>query len=206
MWLFWIKGLVLGFSIAAPVGPIGLLCIRRTLNDGRRFGLVSGLGAATADAVYGSAAAFGLAALITIAPSWMVVLSWVGGGLLVWLGLRSFFSAPPEREARAKNIKSGLAGAYLSTFLLTITNPMTIFSFLAVFSGMGFDPSNNDLFTAVCLVAGVFCGSALWWWLLSGSVFLLGKRMKNEWLVWVNRAAGAGLVIFGLVLIIKSLF
>ena len=194
---FLLKGLVIGFSIAAPVGPIGVLCIRRTLADGQLSGLVSGLGAAAADAVYGCIAGFGLTFISSFLVDQHVWLRLGGGAFLVYLGLRTLFAAPSETAASAKG--SGLVGAWASTFVLTLTNPMTILSFVAVFAGLGLAGSRGDYASAGVLVLGVFLGSALWWLLLSGGVGLFRKRIGHRGLQWINRASGVIIVAFGLV-------
>jgi threonine/homoserine/homoserine lactone efflux protein len=193
----WFRGLILGFSIAAPVGPIGLLCIRRTLAEGRPNGFLSGLGAASADAVYGSIAAFGLATVMTWLTGMQVWLHLFGGAFLVWLGIQSAKTPPATIAASAPNGTS-LGKAYLSTFLLTLSNPMTIMSFLAIFAGSGFAPVVSGTQAALRLVLGVFCGSALWWFILSQGVHWLRRRLNELWLVWINRIAGLGLILFGL--------
>jgi threonine/homoserine/homoserine lactone efflux protein len=165
---FLLKGLFIGFSIAAPVGPIGLLCIRRTLANGRTSGLVSGLGAATADAIYGCIAGFGLTFISTLLISQQVWFRVIGGFFLCYLGLKTFFSRPAEQKASAKG--NGLISAYASTFFLTLTNPMTILSFAAIFAGLGVASAGGNYVSAGVLVLGVFSGSALWWLLLSGGV------------------------------------
>ncbi len=190
-----LRGLLLGFSIAAPVGPIGLLCIRRTLADGRWFGLASGLGAATADALYGSVAAFGLAAVSSVLVNQQGWLRLVGGLFLLYLGVRTFLAKPDSQEAAAQG--RGLAGAYFSTFLLTLTNPLTILSFTAMFAGLGFGGAQTGWLQALWLVVGVFTGSALWWLLLSGGVGLLRERFSPAAMAWVNRFSGAIIAGFG---------
>ena len=129
------KGLIIGFSIAAPVGPIGVLCIRRTLAEGWPSGLVSGLGAASADAIYGSIAGFGLAFISNFLVSQQFWLRLVGGIFLCYLGTRTLLSRPAEQAPVGKN--GGLLAAYGSTLFLTLTNPMTIISFVAIFAGLG---------------------------------------------------------------------
>jgi len=132
---FWLSGLAIGFSIAAPVGPIGVLCVRRTLVEGRTSGFVSGLGAASADAIYGSIAAFGLTLISNFLITQQVWLRLIGGLFLCCLGLKTLLAKPAEQAATAKG--NGLIGAYVSTFFLTLTNPMTIISFAAIFAGLG---------------------------------------------------------------------
>jgi threonine/homoserine/homoserine lactone efflux protein len=190
-----LRGLLLGLSIAAPVGPIGVLCIRRTLTRGWRVGFLTGLGAATADATYGAIAAFGLTALSNLLIAEQFWLRLIGGLFLLYLGARTFFAKPATVAANAA--ANSLAGAYTSTFLLTLTNPTTILSFAAIFAGFGVASGDSTLAAAV-LVVGVFCGSALWWLLLSGGVTLVRSRFRPEALVWVNRVSGAVIFLFGL--------
>jgi threonine/homoserine/homoserine lactone efflux protein len=194
---FLLRGAIIGFSIAAPVGPIGVLCIRRTLAEGRRYGLASGLGAATADAIYGCIAGFGLTFVSGLLVSQQAWLRLVGGVFLCYLGLKTLLARPAEKAAAAAG--SGLLGAYASTFFLTLTNPMTILSFIAIFAGLGLAATGEDYLSAVILVAGVFCGSALWWLSLTGGTSLLRSRFNTQRLQWVNRISGAVITLFGLV-------
>ena len=188
------RGLVIGFSIAAPVGPIGVLCIRRTLADGRATGLAVGLGAAVADAVYGAVAGFGLTAVSALLVRQQGVLRLVGGLFLCYLGLRTILARPAEQAARAGG--AGLIGAFGATFGLTLANPATILSFVAVFAGLGIAGAGGWREASV-LVAGVFLGSALWWLMLSGVVGALRSRLDLSVLRWVNRVSGAVLLAFG---------
>ena len=192
---FLLKGLIVGLSIAAPVGPIGLLCIRRSLEQGRVVGLVTGLGAATADAAYGCIAGFGLTAVSGFLLAHVSLLRVGGGAALCYLGVRTFLSAPAQREAQVK--ADGLASAYFSTLALTLANPLTILSFVAIFAGFGLTASPSYGAAAV-LVAGVFVGSALWWLFLSTSVALMRHRVSNSWMQAINRLSGGGIVAFGL--------
>ncbi len=187
-----LRGLVIGLAIAAPVGPIGLLCIRRTLADGRALGLATGLGAATADAVYGAVAAFGLTAVTDVLVGGERWLRLLGGAFLCYLGARTFRARPAERAAGP--VPGGLAAAWASTFALTLANPATILSFAAVFAGLGAGASGYA--GASALVLGVFAGSALWWLVLSIGVGLLRARLRGA-LSWVNRLSGALLAALG---------
>jgi len=199
---FYLRGLLIGFSIAAPVGPIGVLCIRRTLAEGRLAGFVCGLGAASADALYGCAAAFGLTFIADLLVGQQFWLRLVGGGFLLYLGIRTFFSKPADKAANAPG--TGMAGAYLSTLFLTLTNPMTILSFAAIFAGLGLGDMGRDYPAAAQLVAGVFGGSAGWWLTLSLGVGLLRKRFTAASLAWVNRLSAVVIAGFG-VLALASL-
>lgn len=190
-----LSGMIIGFSIAAPVGPIGVLCIRRTLADGRLHGLASGLGAASADAIYGSIAGFGLTAISGFLVAQGDWLRLIGGVFLVYLGARTFLTRPAERPTGAAG--RGLASAYASTFALTLTNPVTILSFAAIFAGLGLAEREADYGAAVALVAGVFSGSAAWWLLLSGGVSLFRRAFTPSRMRWINRLSGAVLTGFG---------
>ena len=190
-----LRGALIGFSIAAPVGPIGVLCIRRTLADGRAHGFVSGLGAATADAVYGSVAAFGLTFVSGFLVSQQPWLRLVGGAFLCYLGVKTFLARPAERAAAAGG--GGLASAYISTLFLTLTNPTTILSFAVIFAGLGLGGAAGNYAAAAVLVLGVFLGSASWWLILSGGVAPLRAQFGSSGLGWVNRLAGIIIAGFG---------
>jgi len=193
---FFFKGFIIGFSIAAPVGPIGVLCIRRTLAEGRASGLISGLGAATADALYGCIAGFGLTFLSNLLIQHQVWIRVIGGLFLCTLGLRTFAAGPAKESASVKG--GGLAGSYGSTFFLTLTNPMTILSFAAIFAGLGLGSIGGDYLSSGVLVLGVFTGSALWWLILSGLVGMFGKMLSPKGMRWVNRISGMIILGFGL--------
>jgi threonine/homoserine/homoserine lactone efflux protein len=199
---FLVRGLVVGFAIAAPVGPIGLLCIQRTLARGRRAGLVSGLGAASADAVYGFVAAFGLTLVATFLVDQRPWLGLGGGLFLVYLGIRTFRSGPSEAVAQAESGR-GLLRDYASTFALTITNPVTILSFVAIFSGAGLAVQAGGAGAAATMVLGVFLGSAAWWLLLSGLVSLGRSRVDGRALRWINRGAGLVIGAFGFYVLVS---
>jgi threonine/homoserine/homoserine lactone efflux protein len=196
-----VKGLVIGFSIAAPVGPIGVLCIRRTLAEGRAAGLLSGLGAATADAIYGFIAAFGLTYVSNLLMGYQTWIRLVGGLFLCYLGLRTYFSRPAENAAWAEG--QGLVAVYASTFFLTLTNPMTILSFTAVFAGLGIGSATGDYPSASLLVLGVFGGSAMWWLILSGGVSVLRSKFTPRAMDWVNKLAGIVILGFGVVALLS---
>jgi threonine/homoserine/homoserine lactone efflux protein len=191
-----LRGLVIGLSIAAPVGPIGVLCIRRTLAQSRGYGLVSGLGAATADAIYGCIAGFGLTFVSRLLVDQQIWLRLVGGAFLCYLGVKTLLAKPSEQAVPVTG--PGLLGAYGSTFFLTLTNPVTILSFAAIFAGLGITETGGDYLSAATLILGVFAGSALWWLLLSGGVSLFRAKFTPRALVWVNRISGLVVLGFGM--------
>jgi threonine/homoserine/homoserine lactone efflux protein len=193
---FFLKGLLIGFSIAAPVGPIGLLCIQRTITYGRVSGLVTGLGAATADGMYGAIAAFGLTAISAFLIGQQFWFRLIGGIFLLYLGAKTFLSKSSEKAASSTH--KGLLSDYASTVFLTITNPMSILAFVAIFAGLGLANAGGSHGSPVLMVAGVVLGSALWWLLLSSGISLLGPKLNSGALKLVSRASGAIIVGFGI--------
>ena len=198
---FFARGLAVGFTVAAAVGPISLLTIRRTLAHGRIYGLVSGMGVALADATYGGIAAFGLTAITSVLVGARAVLGLVGGLFLVWLAIGTILARPAE--AAETDDRPGLAGAFLSIYGLTMTNPMTILSFAGIFAGLGL--AGHGGADAALLTIGVFLGSGLWWVGLTAVVGRLRGRVTPRMLGWVNRASGAVLLAFGLAAILVAL-
>ena len=193
-----LRGLLIGLSVAAPVGPMGVLCIRRTLADGRVAGLITGLGVATADGIYAGIAGFGLsvvAALLLGGQGWI---RGIGGLFLCYLGIRTARTSPAEKAADAVAGRT-LLRMYASALALTLANPATILSFIAIFAGLGGGGRGGR--NAALLVFGVLAGSALWWLLLSTGVAALRGRITPPMLRWINRLSGAVLVLFGLLAI-----
>lgn len=192
--MLFFKSALIGLSIAAPVGPIGLLCIQRTLAHGAKIGFVSGLGAAAADGVYGALGAFGLKAI----TQWFVALAAplaLGGAIFLgWMGVQLLRARPADRAATAPDaVRPGRA--FLSVFALTLTNPMTILSFVAVFAAIGGNLT-PDAASAGGMVLGVFCGSALWWLLLAGIVAALRHQVGARAMRAINVVAGLFLLGF----------
>ena len=200
-----LRGLAIGFGIAAPVGPIGILCIRRTLADGRAVGFAAGLGAATADALYGAVAAFGLTLVSRALVGQRVWLQAVGGLFLCYLGIRTWVTAPAT-TAEPSRRGPGLVSAWASTFALTLTNPTTILSFVAIFAGLGLAAGAGGYRPAALMVLGVFLGSAFWWLLLSTGVGFFRSALTRQGLRWVNRLAAAIITAFGIGALLGLLF
>lgn len=189
-----LKGLAIGLVIAVPAGPVGLLCVHRTLLQGALVGLVSGLGAATADGVYGAVAALGLTGVAHFLLSYQDYLRLFGGAFLLVLGLR-VLRRPPA--AAAADSDGGLLHAFASCFVLALTNPATILAFVAIFAGIGVVGAGDGYGEVISLMAGVFLGSALWWLALSGLVTALRGHVTPRLMAWIHRASGAILVGFG---------
>lgn len=187
---FALRGFILGFTIAAAVGPISLLVIRRTVAEGRVYGLVSGLGVATADATYGAVAAFGLSAITDVLVNARWVLGLVGGAFLLWLAWQTIRANPTE-AASVTARRRGYPGAYLSILGLTLANPMTILSFAALFAGLGVTGGATG--DAALVVVGVLLGSTTWWVVLTTVIGTLRTRLTSAWIHRIN--VGSGLVI-----------
>lgn len=195
-----IKGGLAGFVIAAPVGPVGVLCVQRTLNQGRMAGLAAGLGAAFADAVYGCIAAFGL----SLISHWLQtheMLFRAGGGLfLLFMAGRMLRAAwhPAPEAAPLPASGDGLIAGFVSTFVLTATNPITIVAFLGIFAFFGIGAFGMSTGMAVWLVAGVFAGSSIWWLSLASLAGAYRHRLGNGGLRWINGLSGLLILAFGL--------
>jgi len=191
-----LKGIVIGVSIAAPVGPIGFLCIKRSLIHGFRAGLVTGLGAATADALYGVAAGFSLTCITNVLLDMKIWLHVMGGLFLCGLGLQTLkkkVSGPQNQGAQF----SGYIRSYVSTLLITLTNPMTILAFMGIFAGLGIGVENNGYAASATLVVGVFCGSGLWWVTLASATAMAGKRLNHGFTEKINIVTATILILFG---------
>jgi threonine/homoserine/homoserine lactone efflux protein len=191
-----LQGLILGFSIAAPVGPIGVLCIRQTLERGWRTGLMTGLGAASADMLYGAVAAFGVTFISNALLASQAWLRLAGGIFLLYLGAMTFIRKP-EAALRAAETRADQT-AFLSTFALTLTNPVTILAFAAIIAGFGPGRLASGYQSALLLVLGVFIGSSTWWLLLSCTVNFFRHRVGPGMMVWINRLSGLTILVFGL--------
>lgn len=191
-----IKGTIIGFSIAAPIGPISILCMRLTLMNGLAVGFAAGLGAATADACYGIIAGFGLTSISAFLLSQKTVISLIGGIFLAYLGIKAFIVPPATETADCK--PTGTLNAYASTFALTFTNPMTILAFMAVFAGLGIVSANNSYAEALALVMGIFLGSALWGLVLTGTVSLLRGKVNPTSMRWINILSGVIILAFAI--------
>jgi threonine/homoserine/homoserine lactone efflux protein len=197
---FLLKGMLAGIIIAVPVGPVGVLCVRRTIISGRLAGFISGLGAATADAMFGMIAGFGL----TFVADWLLGyeawLKLAGGGFLLLLGTATLL-APPRTERGFERDPESLLADYVSTFALTITNPITILAFFAIFAGLGLSGKDATLGRAAILVLGVWLGSLLWWAGLALGAGLLRRSLERNHLLWINRGSGGILLLCGLALL-----
>jgi threonine/homoserine/homoserine lactone efflux protein len=195
---FFLKGIAIGFFMAIPIGPIGIMCIRKTLTEGKLSGLIIGLGAATADLFYGCVAAFGLTLISDTLNSQRFWIRIIGGALLFFLGIKTFLAQP--KDPKIKISGSGRLRSFFTVVVLTLTNPLTIFAFIAVFAAFGLG-DGLSFFSAVVLVAGVFIGSCLWFFLLTSGTILFRKKLDLVGLKWVNKIAGILIIISGFIVV-----
>jgi threonine/homoserine/homoserine lactone efflux protein len=192
-----IKGAVIGFVVAAPGGPIAVLCIHRTIGEGRLSGLATGLGAALADTVYGGLAAFGLSFVTRVLIDEQSYLRLAGGLLLCALGAATLLRRPTIREDLDDHLT--LLGSFASAFALTLANPITVLAFLAIYTGFGLGHIAGHRIDGATLVAGVFLGAAAWWLLVTIGTALFRDRFTDKGLLWITRASGLAIIGFGVV-------
>ena len=192
--IFFLKGLIIGIAITAPPGPIGILCIRKTLAEGHPRGFIIGLGAATADTMYSAVAAFGLTFISDVIVSQYLWIRILGGGLLLYLGIRMLHGR--HKAAPVPLRKNDQTGSYLSALALALTNPMTVFAFATLFALFG-TGKELGVTSAGFLVLGVFAGSCLWFFTLGYVAELFGRKLSSDGLRWVHRLAGLLVICSG---------
>ncbi len=200
---FLIKGMLIGFSIALPVGPIAMLCIRNVLTFGILSGLYTGLGAAFADALYGAVAGFGVTAVSHFLAAHSVYLKIIGGIFLCYLGIKTFFS----KGAISTSDRGGVlkpSAAFMTTFFLTLTNPMTVVSFIGIYAGLGLGDVSSNFSSACVVTVGVFLGSAIWWIVLSLVMGYFKEKIDPKNSLWLNPVSGSLIFVFGVLALISS--
>jgi threonine/homoserine/homoserine lactone efflux protein len=198
---FFSRGLLIGLSIAMVVGPMSVLVIRRTLAEGRLAGLISGLGVAAGDTIYGALGGFGLTFITGFLINGQFWLRLVGGGFLIYLGLKTLVSRPAEKAARAAG--KDLPGYFIAMLLLTLTNPLTIISFAGIMAGLGIGSASGNYLSAAILVAGVSVGSASWWLILTTAISLFRNKITPGGMAWINRLSGSIILGFGLLALLS---
>jgi threonine/homoserine/homoserine lactone efflux protein len=200
-----IKGFLIGLVAAAPLGPIGIICLHRTFSEGYLSGLFSGLGISTADAIYGAFAVFGVTAMSGFLISQQFWLRLIGGTVIGGLGIRIFGQAGYQKMATSANHKSFFS-AYLSALVLTLMNPALFISFAAIFASLGIVYNRTNHHSGILLVVGVFSGSAIWWMFLSGMASRLQKRFTDSFIRKINQISGLLIAGFGLIMIASAIF
>ena len=205
--IYLLDGIIVGFSASVPLGPIGVLCIQRTLNRGRMAGFVSGLGAALSDTIYAIVAGFSLSCVLEVIEAQMLWWQLAGAVILIIMGVKIFLSNPAIQLRRQKRKNSSLLQDFASTFLITITNPLAIFLFIAAFSVVG---GEKQFDMQLMLVSGVFIGAASWWLTLTSLIGLFRKKINLRRLYWINKIAGSTIVILvviaSIMLLVKEIF
>ncbi len=203
--LFW-KGIIIGLMVSIPLGPIGVLCIQRTLNKGRKAGFVSGLGASAADTFFALIAGFGISMIITFLKAQHIYFQIIGGAIVMYLGIHIFFTNP-IRQLRLQRLNPNkLSQDFISVFLLTVSNPMAIFFFLAMFAGVNLASGPMNIFYVGLVVAGVAIGSATWWFVLTTLVNIFRHRFRLKSIWWMNKVAGVIIFFLGIAAILSVWF
>lgn len=197
-----LKGILIGFAIAAPVGPIGILCIRRTLSGRYGLGLMTGLGAGVADTVYGAIAGFSLVSIAALIIQYDFYLRLFGGLLVGWIGF-SILKAPLRSNTLNNNQKETLFHGFTSAFFLTLSNPITLIVFAAAFAALGVSPVEDSISQSLFLVGGVFVGANGWWFSLSTAVHLMHHKISETQLLWINRSSGIMLLGFSIYMLVS---
>ncbi len=203
---FLVKGIVVGFLASIPLGPVGVLCIQRTINKGRTSGLFSGMGAATVDSFFALVAALGLTFIINFIEEQQFYIQLLGGGVLIFLGTRIFNTNPIQQIRRHRKKKNKLVEDFLSVLFLTLSNPLAVFLFVAAFAGIGLVTSKDSSIKSSLIIAGVFLGATLWWASLTFFVDLFRKKFRLKQLWWINKIAGVIIIVFGIAAMLSVFF
>lgn len=203
---FLIKGLIVGFLASIPLGPVGVLCIQRTINKGRYSGLISGMGAATVDMFFALVAALGLTYIINFIEEKQFFIQLIGGGVLILLGTKIFNTNPIKQIRKHRRKKNKLIEDYFSVLFLTLSNPLAVFLFIAAFAGIGMVTSNDSSLKSSLIILGVFLGATLWWSTLTFFIDFFRKHFRLKQLWWINKIAGVLIIIFGVAAMLSVFF
>ena len=198
-----IKGIVIGLLVSVPMGPVGILCIQRTLNKGRLAGLVSGLGAAAADTIFAIIAGFGLTIIINFIEERHVYFQIVGGLFVLYIGIRIFYTNPVKQLKLQRMKRSQLSQDFVSVFLLTLSNPMAIFLFLAIMAAIKVVNDGMNIIEISILSSGIAGGAILWWFTLSSIANRFRKKIRLRSIWWLNKITGSVVFLFGLLVLIS---
>lgn len=201
-----LKGLIIGLTVSAPMGPIAVFCLQRTLNKGVWIGFISGLGAAFADTVYAAIAGFGLSIISDFLTEQQFYIRGIGGIFLIIVGVKVFYTNTIKQARKQKVNKGRLLGDFASVFFLTLSNPITVIFFGAVFAGIGLAGEGGSTYLTFLTVAGVLVGAMLWWLLLAFIINLFRHKIRLRSIWWINKIAGALIVILGIGSVVSLLF
>ena len=197
-----IKGILVGLLASIPLGPIGVICIQRTINKGKLSGFLSGMGAASADTLFAAIAGFSLTFIISFIEEKHIIFQAIGGVIVFGLGIKIFYTNPIKQLRRHKRKKNSLLEDYLSVLLVTITNPLAVFLFIALFASLGVVAEGTDFLLSLVATSGVFVGAILWWYILTTLVDTFRSKFRLKQLWWINKISGAAILIIGAVAII----
>ncbi len=204
--MFLLRGIIIGLMASIPLGPMGLLCIQRTLNNGRWNGIVSGMGVASADTFYAFIAAFGVSAVSNFIEAQQFYLRLIGGGILIGLGLKMFLTNPAIQIRNKKNKHGNLWSDFIYIFLFSLYNPLTVLVFGAIFAGFSIVSTQSHWYNLLQLVVGIFIGALSWWTILVTVVNLFRSKFRLRRLWWLNKIMGAAITLFGLFAFVSVFF
>lgn len=199
------RGILIGLMVSVPLGPMGVLIIQKTLQKGALAGFIAGMGAACADLFYATVAAFGLGFVINIIQSHELILQIIGGIFLLIIGLKIYFDNPLKQIRMKKRVsKTGLLGDFLTLFFLTVSNPVAIVVFMAVFAGASVFGSEPSFRIELFVLAGILLGGGLWWYALSTLVNLFRRKFRLRVLITINRVSGVIITLLGILVILTA--
>lgn len=206
-----IKGSLIGFLVAMPIGPIAILCIQRTLLRGQLSGIFTGLGVACADAVYGSVSAFGLSFVYNFIERQQLLIRVLGALLLLFIGIKTLmtkeFTSPSINvPLKTHDYKTSLFKSFSSAFFITLTNPLTLFLFTGILSWLNIDIDQETAFNSISLVFGIFLGSFAWFFILSTIVNMFKNKFSFSYLKWLNIISGLAIIIFAGLILVSIIF
>ncbi|MEI6679629.1 MAG: LysE family transporter [Mariniphaga sp.] len=199
--LLW-EGFIIGIAVSVPLGPLGMLCIKRTVNKNWKSGFSSGLGIAASDAIYAIIAGFSLTIIINFISNYEIYFKILGTSMMVFLGLYIFMSNPAKEIQKFKQKGTSYLQDFLTAFLLTITNPLSVFVFIAIFTSYSVVLQLSQLFEALLIIGGIFVGGASWWFILTGLAYLFKHKLTINTLWWANKIIGLSVMLIAFVLFI----
>lgn len=198
-----IKGIIIGLLVSVPLGPIGIMCIQRTLNKGYMSGFISGLGAATADILFSIIAGFGLSIIINFIVERHIYFQILGGLFVLYIGYRIFSTNPVKQLKLQRLNRTRLSQDFVSVFLLTLSNPLAIFLFVGIMAGLNVANDLLSIFELSILVAGIAGGAILWWFVLASVANRFRKKIRLKSIWWLNKITGSVVFLFGLAVIVS---
>ncbi len=197
-----VKGVIVGLLASIPLGPIGVICIQRTVNKGKLSGFLSGLGAATADTIFAAIAGFSLTFVISYIEEKQFIFQAIGGLIVFLLGIKIFYTNPVRQLRRHKRKQNNLLEDYFSVLAVTITNPLAVFLFIALFASLGVVTDSSNWTHSLITTSGVFFGAALWWYILTSLVNAFRTKFRLKQLWWINKVSGAAIFTLGAIAIV----